>query len=71
MKLHSYDVRGRGTFPTDMLRYDCCWPCTEAGALYIIVSVHYPEESLIRIVSYKPPTIARWKSFGWTVLKCE
>ena len=26
-----FTVRGTGEFPTDMLRYDCCWPATEAA----------------------------------------
>lgn len=28
-KLYSFTVEGRGLFPTDMLRYDHCWPHAE------------------------------------------
>lgn len=31
-KLRTFKVTGAGQFPIDMLRYDACWPATEADA---------------------------------------
>jgi hypothetical protein len=63
-----FDVFGEGPFPIDMLRYDLCWPASELNATTLAatftnrVSVHG-----IKLKGLKPPTPARWASFGWKV----
>jgi hypothetical protein len=75
MKVVRFTVRGRGTFPVDMLRYDCCYPTSSDGACSILT--HYTDSEynkerkveLSMVVEHKNqrPTEARWISFGWTV----
>lgn len=69
-KMVSYEVEGHGSFPVDMLRYDCCWPKTETDSAIMDRSHrdrggnhHYA----IRVMGLKHPTEARWQSFGWKV----
>ena len=59
--LYEYRVSGKGVFPLDMLRYDAAYP---AGDFHQGLDVR---ERSITLRSYLPPTIARWKSFGWIV----
>ena len=82
-KTYIYDatVSGRMSFPIDMLRYDCCFPTTEADAGYITRSLtgrwYSGSESttetinLTRVSSRRLVgeafTGARWASFGWKV----
>lgn len=73
-KLTNFTVEGSGEFPYDMLRYDQCWPQSEANDVYKL-SAH-PLGQLARairqvtLVSIKSmPTVARWESFGWKVVK--
>ena len=76
--LHEYYVTGHGTFPFDMLRYDCAWPSTGEDVYLIVKSgerrfqdgetSHYKEVS-VGLRSLNPPTIDRWSSFGWSVSK--
>jgi hypothetical protein len=72
-KLYTFTVEGNGEFPYDMLRYDQCWPKSEASDVYKM-SAH-PLGNLARttrsvtLVSIKEkPTVARWESFGWKVV---
>lgn len=67
---YSYKVAGKWAFPIDMLRYDEAWPEHEFdSALIIQTTEHSSVEAVeIKIVSYRPPTVARWASFGWQVL---
>jgi hypothetical protein len=62
----SFTVDGRGDFPYDMLRYDLCWPASEAMARRLGPDDH-PGERTVILRGLKPPTTARWASFGWTV----
>lgn len=69
-----YNVEGKGAFPLDMLRYDLCWPATAGGAQQISrsidgLSTDLRLERTIMIKGLKPPTVARWASFGWKVLE--
>jgi hypothetical protein len=65
-----FTVKGRGTFPADMLRHDHCWPVDGA-----INHVTYPQTSYPRVdvtvtlcaQSARRITPARWASFGWIV----
>lgn len=73
---HTFTVEGAGTFPIDMLRYDCCHPDRgeDAGAIE-----EYPQRDrglstrrsvqLARITAGRgwQPTAGRWASFGWIV----
>jgi hypothetical protein len=69
-RIYEYFVSGTGQFPFDMLRYDAAWPIDNTDAFKI--GIDYPQEAAfkirsIRLRSYKPPTIARWSSFTWSV----
>jgi hypothetical protein len=67
-----FTVEGRGVFPFDMLRYDLCWPASESESnrldLYSL-----PQDAIsqrrIHLRGLKPPTAARWRSFGWEVVE--
>lgn len=68
MFTRSFTVRGRGTFPFDMLRYDTCHPATAEDAIKLgekdlrVVRLTMQTRTKIRV-----PTEDRWTSFGWTV----
>ena len=75
MKLNAvcFTVTGRGRFPIDMLRYDCCYP---VEGIPDIEWSQNPEERRrefnVRLVRHCKsrgwtPTIGRWSSFGWSV----
>ena len=63
-----FTVQGKSNFPLDMLRYDLCWPASEQDS-YIIGLSHSEVRSerpyRIHLKGLKPPTVARWNSFGW------
>ncbi len=65
-------VKGSGTFPIDMLRYDGCVPFKQTDANAIM---REGEERVIELKRYcvndGPPTVDRWHSFGWTVVSVE
>jgi hypothetical protein len=65
----TFDVEGKGSFPIDMLRYDLCWPATGEDSSMIEAVVHPRLTRQIRMRGLKPPTVARWASFGWTVVE--
>lgn len=81
MYMRNFTVRGRGEFPLDMLRYDCCWPqggddveaispCYETAADRKELDVR--SVRLSRWVRTKREPVAtngRWDSFNWTVVK--
>jgi len=61
----------RDEFPTDMLRYDRCWPQTSDDAVLMqpmrrVQRPGTPRE--IRMVGLRPPTRERWTTFGWQVI---
>lgn len=67
-----FKVAGRGSFPIDMLRYDVCWPTTEKAANTIARSFQPAQgEMTVELEStlHNRPTVARWESFGWTVIE--
>ena len=70
---YKFVVKGRGRFPLDMLRYDCCYP---TGEFY--PGKNNEESRLVEMAAIFPknwsPTDQRWRSFGWMVtshFKCE
>jgi len=74
-------VKGTSNFPLDMLRYDCAWPASQEDVTKIATSIDarvmaaYAEREgsvrsfVIGIVSNRPPTAGRWRSFGWEVVE--
>jgi len=67
---YEYFVSGTGEFPFDMLRYDSCWPATGEDAAKIALpfgDANRRKVRSIRLRSYRPPTVARWSSFTWSV----
>lgn len=71
IKITHYTVRGSGSFPADMLRYDQSWPersedAVEIGARYDHrLMSEGPRD--IRLVTHGVITPGRWSSFGWQV----
>lgn len=69
-KLYEFTVEGDFVFPFDMLRYDRCWPKTEATDVPNI-GIHNTRVTLpkrqVTLVGLNPPTYKRWESFGWPV----
>src|SRR5215475_13664006 len=71
--VYEYFVSGTGEFPWDMLRYDAAWPVDSNDAANMGLGFHdngmaaYKEVRSVRLRSYKPPTVARWSSFTWSV----
>jgi len=64
-----FSVSGRGWFPTDMLRYDQCFPVSSEDCMLL-------SDGGDRTVALKRytlakhgcnPTVKRWESFGWAV----
>lgn len=70
-----FTVEGRGTFPVDMLRYDTCWPRSQedtAKLERVSRRQHLRDDRPVRIAlssNGRPPTAARWASFGWKVIE--
>lgn len=66
-------VRGRGSFPLDMLRYDRCLPYSEVDSGKMERTSEEREVTLLRY-SGDPGSGAmapRWASFGWYVVSEE
>lgn len=69
-----YEVRGRGRFPIDMLRYDGAYPTGQRDAARIESTYpRFTEDALtepvtVMLTSTRMPTNGRWASFGWRVL---
>lgn len=64
-------ISGRGPFPFDQLRYDCCWPSTTEDARKlgnIPDHQHFSAEVdtwTLQVSTHKRDfTEARWNSFG-------
>lgn len=71
MWVREITVKGAGTFPFDMLRYDGAYPRTESDA-----GLLYPHEKEMREVTLIvtgstkhmcTPEARRWESFNWRV----
>jgi len=78
MNFVKFKVTGGGDFPTDMLRYDRCFPRTSEDAANMKIGEF--DRKTRRSVGlltawyrggYHEPTIERWKSFGWEVTEVE
>ncbi len=83
MHLRHFTVRGRGEFPLDMLRYDCCWPrrgddVAKITPIYATITPESKDEMAtrdVRLVKYahlkRGPFVeaGRWRSFGWEVVR--
>lgn len=74
----TFTVSGRGHFPLDMLRRDCCWPRTQVDVEGLswpdfkqIDAQFHEQERRVTLVGVMMPTIARWLSFGWNVADFE
>lgn len=71
MPRHEFTVVGNGPFPLDMLRYDSCWPKTQADVQVVYYSHHEGRHTLDRravtLSGGQRPTEARWASFGYKV----
>lgn len=84
MALHhrTFTVRGRGEFPLDMLRYDCCWPRRSEDVMKIQPGYHDATADSrnelgvrdVDLAMYTPikrgsfTEVGRWRSFGWEVV---
>ena len=72
-----FTVSGQGTFPTDMLRYEHCWPAREEDSINMICDFRAEDRKEVRTVQLRMhterkgvlPTVDRWKSFQWSVHK--
>lgn len=72
-ELH-FTVEGSGDFPTDMLRYDQCFPKDSPDARAILDSESDGRRSVHLIGRNSTdyyPTVDRWRSFGWTVTETD
>jgi hypothetical protein len=63
---HTYWVTGRGQFPFDMLRYDQAWPADSDAASKLSAEESIYDRRSVKLYSYRPPTVDRWNSFGWS-----
>lgn len=72
-KLRTAKIRGLGPFPIEMLRYDSCWPMTEADSALVSRTFECrtePWEIMVtgHIVWRTGWTVERWRSF---LVVCE
>jgi hypothetical protein len=72
-----FTVEGTYPFPTDMLRYDQCWPKREAEdsvqlSEAMMLRRHTDPDRKRRVTlttnKFTAPTTGRWESFGWKVV---
>lgn len=72
---YKFTVEGAGSFPTDMLRYDECFPDRSEDA--ICIGDRFPEGTYRVTLRKKSEekrvvvTDRRWESFGWRVIEIE
>ena len=74
MKTIMITVEGMGEFPYDMLRYDGCYPRTEADSAEL--SRHSTRRRIVQLIAERQPgeplaTPERWESFNWRVIGTE
>lgn len=71
-KPHAFAVEGVWAFPLDMLRYDACWPDTQADAAAMARTFEPGNRELVRVTlmcaNPSAPTRERWNSFMWKVV---
>lgn len=65
--IETITVRGRGIFPLDMLRYDCCFPATSEDVSLINETGELRSVTLVLRNAIRIPTVGRWNSFTWAV----
>lgn len=86
-KTFSFAVEGDSLFPLDMLRYDAAHPASnftpdavemltlsldqEYRSAYRLENGEYPKFRVWLRCYDRPPTEARWASFGWRVIQVE
>ncbi len=68
-----FAVRGSGTFPTDMLRRDLCYPASSMDATKMGISGAVGVSRTVVLHSVRPeenrePMYERWATFGWEVV---
>ena len=76
LKRYTLTVEGLAPFPVDMLRYDACYPATEADSGRIERLGEPGNTDRVRVTVAKSAgtahaflwTPARWESFGWKVV---
>lgn len=83
VEIVEFVVTGRGRFPIDMLRYDCCVPARQEDVHRIEDSLEEgvqtasrrSQERTIKLRRYAVgnpmPTFERWSSFGWTATEVD
>jgi len=74
-KVYYFTVTGSYVFPTDMLRYDSCYPVDETN-IHIAPYGNGSEDFFhtkrsVNLKANNPPTIDRWRSFDWSVSNIE
>ena len=73
MYIRTFVVNGRGAFPVDMLRYDHCYPETQADVDRAFCErgervVHLVSRCGGKYAAEQVPTEGRWGSFTWHVI---
>lgn len=70
--VHTFTVRGRGTFPLDMLRRDKCYPRqeTDSNAMRREQGADTRDVQVQHVTTgaHWHPCFGRWASFGWEVV---
>ena len=69
--LHKATIRGRGAFPTDMLRYDSCFPA-DSRSVEVLNHTEKGEEWAMEVHKISRGakvgfTQGRWQSFGVSI----
>lgn len=64
-----FTVEGRGPFPLDMLRHDCCWPRDGMSAQNMDGCEDAVPRRVMLVTDITTPTPDRWRSFGWVVVE--
>lgn len=68
-KMYRFTVAGRSYFPTDMLRYDACWPRFPDDSA--AVGARHEDITIVHLASHRKPTEGRWASFMWPIQECQ
>lgn len=55
----TFDVRGTGAFPVDMLRYDACWPASEADSHRMVLTHERTEPVTVKLRKHVEGEIGR------------
>ena len=69
IKPYRFTVAGWGSFPTDMLRYDRCWPATQQDVYNVVAErCGATDLRIVELCGIDVPTKERWASFSWKVV---